>query len=55
MDLMDILFVITLTLVPSGMAWRAYRVGYQAGQAECERRHRIKDRYSRRNNRETRS
>jgi len=54
-DIRDILFIITLTLVPSGMAWRAYRVGYQAGQQECECRHRIKDRYSRRDNRETES
>lgn len=47
MDTQDILFVLALTLVPSAMAWRAYRVGYQHGLQDERRRQERRIRLSR--------
>lgn len=48
MDMSDIFFIVTLTLVPSGMAWRAYKVGYQQGCKEERVRQERRMRLSRR-------
>jgi len=48
MDIRDILFVIVLSGVPAGMAWRAYRVGYQQGCKDERTRQERRMRLSRR-------
>ncbi|QKY78611.1 hypothetical protein SEA_DRYAD_73 [Streptomyces phage Dryad] len=47
MGIRDILFVIVLSGVPAGMAWRAYRLGYQQGQEDERRRQERRMRLSR--------
>ena len=46
MQVRDILLVVMLFVLPSIMAWRAYRVGYQHGRGDGERRQALRDRYS---------
>jgi len=48
MHLRDILFILALTFVPSFMAWRAYKVGYQQGLQDERRRQNRRLRLSRR-------
>lgn len=46
MEIREILFVMVMVGVPAAMAGRAYRVGYQQGRSDEQRRQERRRRYS---------